>query len=614
MTRRHDVICISSIDWDFIWQGHQEIMSRLTASGHRVLYIENTGVRPARVSDLGRIRARLENFFKGTKGFREERPNLFVFSPLVLPWPYSRLAGWINRKLLTRSLQRWMRATGFARPIAWTFLPTPLARAVIEAVDPALTIYHCVDDFSASSAEARRIVTSEERMFQDADLVFVTSEKLRQRASLHSKRVHLFPSGVNLEAFRTTNTPTPDDLRVLPRPIAGYVGGLHQWVDQQLLAAVATRMPHMTFALIGPAQVDVSRLQQLPNVKLLGQRTHAELPAYIRGFDVGLVPYRIADYTANVYPAKMNEYLAGGKPVVSTDLPEVRRFNAEFHDLIRIGADADAFADAIATAVTEQDGDIAARRITAAGANSWEGRISAMLALIDEALTVKETSATGWEERFRRLYSLARRRTAQGLLTVVLAYVLLFQTPLVWWLAEPLRLQSPPQAADAIVVFAGGVGESGRAGGGLQERVTAAIDLYRGGYARHIVFSSGYVFTLREAEVMRAVAMDNGVPADAIVLEERARNTLENVTLSSQILRDRGWRRVLLVSSPYHMRRAMLTWRTQSKDIEAIPVPVPHSDFYTHTWGPSFDQIRGIAHEYAALADYWRRGWIVLRE
>ena len=122
---RADVLCISSIDWDFIWQGHQEIMSTLAADGHRVLFVENTGVRAPKMRDLPRVRQRIRNWWRGTKGFREERPNVFVYSPLLLPLPYSRVARWLNRFLLLRALRRWMRATGFYRPIVWTFLPTP---------------------------------------------------------------------------------------------------------------------------------------------------------------------------------------------------------------------------------------------------------------------------------------------------------------------------------------------------------------------------------------------------------------------------------------------------------------------------------------------------------
>ncbi len=613
MNRRHDILCISSIDWDFIWQGHQEIMSRLAAEGHRVLFIENTGVRQVRVSDMGRIRARLKNWRRGTKGFREERPNLFVHSPLVLPLPYSRIAGWINRQVMMRSITRWMRATGFSRPVVWTFLPTPLARNVIARIDPVATVYHCVDEFASSSVDARRIVASEEQLFRDADLVFVTSEKLRQRAARFSERVHLFPSGVSLEAFgaaREAAVAVPADLAKLPRPIAGYVGGIHQWVDQDLLAAVAARLPGTTFALIGPAQVDVPRLEGCPNVHLLGQRPHSEVPSYIQGFDVGLVPYRIADYTANVYPAKMNEYLAMGKPVVATDLPEVHRFNREHGDVIAVGTTPEDFAAAIGRVVAEADPVAGQRRIAVAERNGWSRRLADMSALIDVVVASRGHDASGWEDRLRRLYAAARRRTVEGLIAVVALYLLLFQTPVLWWVASPLLVTSPPQPAEAIVVFAGGVGESGKAGGGFQERVTQAVELYRAGYAPRLIFSSGYVFTLREAEVMKAVAVDNGVPAEVILLEEAAKNTHDNVQLTRQILDQHGWDRILLVSSPYHMRRATLTWQKLAPGIVVVPTPVPQSQFYTHDRGASLEQIRGILHEYVALLDYWRRGWI----
>ncbi len=609
MTHRHDIICISSIDWDFIWQGHQEIMSRLAADGHRILYIENTGVRPARIRDAGRIRARLQNWWRGTKGFRELRPNLFVLSPLILPLPYSRVARWINRQILMRSLTRWMKATQFSRPVVWTFLPTPLALDLIRQLEPVATVYHCVDEFSASSADARRILASEDALFASADLVFVTSEKLRVRASRHSQRVHLFPSGVSIEAFTLAETPAlPAEMRDLPRPIVGYVGGLHQWVDQSLIAAAAAQMPEASFVLVGPEQVDVTTLQQQPNIHLLGQRPHSELASYLSAFDVTLVPYRIAEYTANVYPAKMNEYLAMGKPVIATDLAEVRRFNQDHGDVIRIVGSADEMVAAVRELAQEAAPGVVAQRKAVAQANGWHRRIAAMLSLIDAAVVAREREATGWEGRLRRLYARARRRTIEAMAAVVVAYLLLFQTPFVWWVASPLKLSSPPVLADAIVVFAGGVGESGKAGGGFQERATQAVALYKAGHAPRIIISSGYVFTLHEAEVMKTVAVNSGVPADAILLEERAATTYENVTFTNRILEEHGWRRILLVSSPYHMRRALLTWRKTAPDVTVTPTPVPQSEFYASSWGASFDQIRGVVHEYAAIVSYWWRG------
>ena len=154
MLTGRDIICISSIDWDFIWQGHQEIMAALAKQGNRVLFIENTGVRAPTLRDLPRVRERLRNWRRGFKGFRQERENLFVYSPIVLPAPYSRIAGWVNRTVLRRTLRRWLQAVGAGRPIVWTFLPTPLARDLIRDLDPELTIYYCIDNFASSSAAA----------------------------------------------------------------------------------------------------------------------------------------------------------------------------------------------------------------------------------------------------------------------------------------------------------------------------------------------------------------------------------------------------------------------------------------------------------------------------
>jgi uncharacterized SAM-binding protein YcdF (DUF218 family)/glycosyltransferase involved in cell wall biosynthesis len=613
MSRQSDVLCISSIDWDFIWQGHQEIMSTLAQQGHRVLFLENTGVRTPNVRDFARVRRRVRNWWRGTKGFRQERPNLFVYSPIVVPLPYSRVARWINRWLLVRALRRWMRATGFYRPIVWTFLPTPLALDLIHEIDAQLTVYYCIDDLASSSPGAKRIVSYEHQLFRQADLVFVTSEKLRQRASQHSDRVHLFPFGVNFEQFdrvRNAADPAPDDVRTLRRPVVGYVGGLHQWVDQALVADVAARMPEAQFAFVGPPQADVSTLERCRNVHLLGQRPHAELPRYVKAFDLGIVPYRLTEYTANVYPTKLNEYLVMGIPVVATDLPEIRRFNAEHEGIVSIATGAEAFSAAVREALRGSTPAEIAQRVTVAHSNSWQSRLAAMNVLIDEGIDRRARTEQRWDQTLRRVYRRTRSRVAQSLLLAAALYVLIFSTNLVWRAAEPLKMSSPPVRSDAIVVFAGGVGESGRAGGGAQERLKQAVDLYKAGYAPWLILSSGYVYSFREAEVMRALAIDLGIPASAIVLEQRATNTYENVRFVDEILRDHHWSRILLVSSPYHMRRALLVWRRQAPELSVVPTPAIDSQFYQHERGASLEQVRAIAQEYLAIVAYWRRGWL----
>jgi uncharacterized SAM-binding protein YcdF (DUF218 family) len=180
----------------------------------------------------------------------------------------------------------------------------------------------------------------------------------------------------------------------------------------------------------------------------------------------------------------------------------------------------------------------------------------------------------------------------------------------VWFIAEPLRVTVQARPADAIVVFAGGVGESGQAGGGYQERVKEAIDLYKAGRAARVIFSSGYQFAFKEAEVMKDLAVANGLPASAIHLETQASNTFENVSFVNAILTREQWQSVLLVSSPYHMRRALLTWSRVAPEVSVTATPVPTSQFYTHGRGASFVQIKGIVHEYVAIIVYWWRGWI----
>ena len=590
MLNGQDILCLSSIDWDFIWQGHQQIMSALAREGNRVLFVENTGVRSPGLRDVGRVWHRLTNWWRSLKGFREVQPQLFVYSPILLPFPYSRLARRVNRQLLLRALQRWMRATGFRKPLLWTFLPTPIVHDLIQALEPELTVYYCIDDLASSSPQARKIAGSEAELFRKADLVFVTSEKLRQRAARFTARVHLFPFGVDFEQFERVRQGTdeiPKELRQLSRPIVGYVGGLHQWVDQDLLVRTAECLPEANFVFVGPVQTDVSRLARR-----------------------SIISYRLSEYTAHVYPTKLNEYLAMGLPVVATDLLEIKRFNAEYGDIVAVARTAEEFAAAIRAALPPASSDAVRRRITVASQNSWRARIEQMSALIDEQLAPRRAASVSWETSLRRLYHLARHRALRTVIGLATVYLVLFQSPVPWWMAAPLRVVQPPRPADAIVVFAGGVGESGKAGGGYQERVKQAVDLYRQGFAQQMVFSSGYTFVFHETEVMKELAMGLGVPAEAILLETEAANTYENVVFVDRMLEARQWRSILLVSSPYHMRRALLTWRKLAPKITVVPTPVPTSQFYLQHRGATLEQLQGMLHEYVAIFIYFWHGWI----
>lgn len=613
MLKNQDIICISSIDWDFIWQGHQEIMSTLARNGNRVLFIENTGARTPGIRDLGRIKKRLKNWFKGVKGIHEEADNLYVFSPIVLPFPYFMAARWVNRHQILSVLDKWIKSVNFTNPVVWIFLPTPLSIDILDALAKKLVVYYCIDSFSASSNAAKKIAKFEARLLKKSDLVFTTSRALYEHCAAINGHVSRFSFGVNFEQFekaRLNSGSIPEDIKHIKGRIIGYVGGVHKWVDQGLIKAVALERPDCDFVFVGPVQTNVSALARLKNVHFLGSKNHDQLPRYIKYFEVCIIPYLISEYTKNVYPTKMNEYLAMGKPVVSVPLPEVVEFNRDFNGVVSIADGKDAFCRCLQMALSENDTGAAQRRIEAAEKNSWKNKIDEMARLIEEGIDRrKRERGSRWKENFVYLYRGSQRRALKFIGACLVLYFVLFKTSFIWFLAAPLKIAQEPQKAGAIVVFGGGVGETGSPGKSTLERAMYAVDLYNAGFAQKIIFSSGYYYTSNDAQNMRLVALSLGVSGKDIILEERANSTYENVIFSKKILDQNKWGSILLVSSPYNMRRASMVFKRHS-GVKVFYAPVKKSYFYDREHGPRLEQFMAIMHEYLGIVYYWFKGYI----
>ncbi|MDD5431481.1 MAG: ElyC/SanA/YdcF family protein [Candidatus Omnitrophica bacterium] len=626
MLKNKNIICISSIDWDFVWQGHQEIMSRLARNGNRILFVENTGVRSPGIRDFSRIRSRIKSWFKGISGIRQEKENLFICSPILLPFPYLRLARWINSKLFLSKLRRWIKLMNFEKPIIWVFLPTPLTLDIIENINSELVVYYCIDNFRVSSPAASKIKNSEIKLIKKADLVFVTSRELFNYCSQFNPKVYFFPFGVNYEYFESVRDKRNinfEALKNIPRPVIGYIGGIHKWIDFKLIREVAERMPGCSFVLVGPIQADISNLNGIKNIYLLGKKEHSEIPFFIKEFDVCIIPYLITDYTKNVYPTKLNEYLAFGKPVISTVLPEVLAYNEENGSVVDVAVSAEEFIKSIQDYMKPQEEKAKAasirKRIDCSQRNGWAQRIENMSVLINDLVIKKELLHPVWSEELLLTLKRTRKRLFKFFLAGVFLFYLLFYTPLVWFLAEPLKISQSPEKSDCIVVFAGGVGESGRALQGYEERVEHAVKLYKSGFAPYIIFSSGYQFYFKEPDIMKALAVSLGVPAENIIIEEKANNTYKNVLYCKKILNQKGWHKILLVSAPYHMKRVSLVVNKIAPDLKVIFVPMPNSGFYRHNdfsiMHPnerqlSVIQFKSFIHEYVAIIVYKLRGLI----
>ena len=388
MLRGQDILCVSSIDWEFNWQGHQEIMSTFAAAGNRVLFIENTGVRTPRWRDLPRLRKRLGSRLKSRSGFQEVRKNLWVYSPMALPFPSVAGVQRVNGRWLAGSVNRWMNSVGFRNPLFWTFLPTGLTLELMDRIPHSLAVYYLIADFEKLADVPERIRRTEKNLLQECDLIFAQGEELKARCAPFLEKVHIFPFGVQFELFERTRMNgqgIPPPMRPLRRPIIGYAGGLHKHMDFQLIRAAAAMRPDWTFLLIGPELTDLSSLRGIKNLVLLGEKPFSDLPAYMNGFDVGLIPYLLSGYTKTVYPTKLNEYHALGKPVVSTPLPEVVSYNRRYDSLVYLAQEKEEFVGKIEEALRNGDRQEAVqRRIGAAKENSWTGRIEQMSRLIEQ--------------------------------------------------------------------------------------------------------------------------------------------------------------------------------------------------------------------------------------
>ncbi len=384
MIEGHSIICFSQ-DWQGDPTSKKHIM-RILARKNRVLWVNSIGMRrpTAGAHDVKRAFTKLRRIIAG---YREVEPNLFVMDPPVLPLPGVAAAEQLNRVLLAAWLRRLGRRLGMSRPIVWTFLPN--VNWVLGRLNERMVIYHCVDEYSEFSGVPKDlIVRMEKDLITRADLVFTSAEKLCEERRQLNPRTYFIPHGVDVAHFSQAldaSTEVPADLRRLPKPVIGFFGLLADWVDLDMIAALARARPQWSFALVGKTQTDVGMLQRLPNVHLLKQQPYSSLPGYCRGFDVGLIPFRMNELTLRVNPLKMREYLAAGLPVVSTPLPEVVRYKG----LVRIATHEAGFLEAIEAALSERSRAQDRQRVEAMRQEGWDARVADMANIIETRLAEK---------------------------------------------------------------------------------------------------------------------------------------------------------------------------------------------------------------------------------
>jgi glycosyltransferase involved in cell wall biosynthesis len=369
-----NIICFAK-EWSEDPTSNNHVML-LLAQENKVLWLNSIAMRrPTFTSgrDLGKVWRKLKSFFRGAE---HPAPNLWVVTPIVLPFPHSRLAIAINRWILRATLGHYRRKLGLREFQLWTFLPN--AVEYVGKLGESLVVYYCIDEWSTFTyLDGRKMSAMERKLMQRADVCFMTAHSLLESKEDLNPNTFLASHGVDHAHFAKALAPatvTPEEIAALPHPIIGFFGLIHEWIDLELLGGIARRHPDWSIVLIGKSVVDTSVLKSLPNVHLLGRRPYDALPGYCRAFDVGLIPFEVNELTRNVNPIKLREYLSAGLPVVSTDLPEVKFYS----DRAYVAHGHDEFIDKIEQALREDSPVARRRRSDSMRGETWEARVAAV--------------------------------------------------------------------------------------------------------------------------------------------------------------------------------------------------------------------------------------------
>ena len=374
-----DLIFVSLEDWDEIWRRNQFICEKLARRhpAHRLLFV-GPPLNALRHLRRGEFRALFASSRREVPGL----PNIFVTHPWqLLPNRY-RWSRRFNEFLGRRHVRRAAAHLRFINPILW--LNPHDAVHLLGALGECAAIYDVTDDWiEMDQPPAKRQLTREQdaELCRRASAVIVCSEALLQSRRALAKSVHLIPNGVDAAHYaRVSAGPPPPASAAWPRPVLAYTGTLHaERLDVELVRRLAAAPGVGSVVLIGPNHLPAADLERLrlPNVFFPGPVPYAQLPAYMRAFDACIVPHRITPFTESLNPLKLWEYLAAGKPILSTPVAGFR----DYPSFVYLADDARGFVDALARAL-EEDASLPAQRRAEAARHSWDARVDAVEAVL----------------------------------------------------------------------------------------------------------------------------------------------------------------------------------------------------------------------------------------
>lgn len=324
---------VFSDDWGVHPSSCQHIFRHI-GKKHRVLWVNTIGMRNPRLTtnDLKKARDKLIRMFqrKSNGGNSEQASNIVVCQPFMLPFSEIPMIRKWNKYSVIRTVKRFSSQMNINNPILVTTVPN--ACDYIGFLGERNVIYYCVDDFTEWPGLNKHLVNSMEQvLIQKSDIFIATSQKLFNKLRRYGKPTFVLTHGVDVDFFQNLPSEIHPLLAHIPEPRVGYLGLFDDRIDKDLLEAVASQLPNISFVVTGRIETDISRLRKLKNFYFTGPVSYEELPAILAGWNICMLPYKVNDLTNAIQPLKLKEYLATGREVVSTPIQETKMMSSMIH-------------------------------------------------------------------------------------------------------------------------------------------------------------------------------------------------------------------------------------------------------------------------------------------
>ncbi|MGE5363146.1 MAG: glycosyltransferase [Bacteroidota bacterium] len=356
-------IIIFGDDWGRYPSTIQHIGSVL-AQYNRIIWVGSLGLRKPEFSfrDVRRVVEKVIGVFSGKKNEHQELP-VFQVNPFIIPMHNFSVARNFNSRSISRAITEKASQLGFTNPIIIT--SSPIVAQAVKSIPKSSLNYICLDDYSSFKGAFKCLIDLEKDLLQMADTCFAVSDDLVRIKVTGKGKSYFIPQGVDIDYFGSPGKV----VKVNKRKVIGYFGLIADpWVDLELIALAARKCPEYDFVLIGKNEMDLSFISSIPNICYLGEVPYNKLMEHASNFDAGIIPFQLNNLTLASNPLKLREYLAMGIPVISTDLPEVRKFE----EYVYVAADKQEFIHMIRTAIAEDNSGKVSARKEAVACLSWQ--------------------------------------------------------------------------------------------------------------------------------------------------------------------------------------------------------------------------------------------------